>query len=387
MEAQAATSDRPTVLGVERVNNPHILPIFAALIDRPEIDFLGCVLQPQVPWRVALGWPELPEDAPFLQPWRSPDKLRRYFERARSADLVIWPGLKHPRGIRLIRSRLKRGKLNMIWAERFILRRRRSWWQRCARREAIRLVNHPDIHLMTMGDGAQLDYRQYGATKWQAWQFGYAVQPRPTLDHDLEPASDGAMRLLFAGELCRRKGVDLLLAALGSTKLRNHAWRLTVVGDGDQRSNLEDQTADLNLTDKVRFVGVIPREGVDRHFSESDIVVLPSRFDGWGAVINEGMEHGLAVIASDAVGAGPLLIADGVNGFVFASEDVDALADRLARLVSDRTLCAAMRRASRSRIEQFRPAESAKRVAALCRGLTGHGPMPHYEEGLCMPLS
>lgn len=377
----------PSIFGIERVNNPHILPIFQALSDRSDIRFTGSVLLPQAETRVALGWPELPQDAPFLQPWRSPDELRRYFERARSADLVIWPGLKHPKGIRLIRSRLKRGKLNMIWAERFILRRRRSWWQRCARRQAIRRVNHPDIHLMTMGDGAQRDYRQYGATKWQAWQFGYAVQPHPSLDHDLEPAPNGAMRLLFAGELCRRKAVDVLLAALGRATLRDHSWNLTVVGDGDQRSKLQEQAADLNLSDKVRFLGVIPREAVDRHFSESDIVILPSRFDGWGAIINEGMEHGLAVIASDAVGAGPLLIADGVNGFVFANEDVDALADRLARLVSDRALCASMRRASRSRIEQFRPAESAKRVAALCRGLTGHGPMPNYEEGLCMALS
>ncbi|MCH7720604.1 MAG: glycosyltransferase [Planctomycetes bacterium] len=377
----------PSIFGIERVNNPHILPIFQALSDRPDIRFTGCVLLPQAATRVALGWPELPEDATLLQPWRGADELRRYFELARSADVVIWPGLRHLKGIRLIRSRLKRGKLNMIWAERFILRRRRSWLQRCARRQAIRRVNHPDIHLMTMGDGAQLDYRQYGATKWQAWQFGYAVQPHPTLDHDLEPAPDGAMRLLFAGELCHRKAVDVLLAALGRATLRDHSWNLTVVGDGDQRSNLEEQAADLNLTDKVRFLGVIPREAVDRHFSESDIVVLPSRFDGWGAIINEGMEHGLAVIASDAVGAGPLLIADGVNGFVFANEDVAALADRLARLLSDRALCASMRRASRSRIEQFRPAESAQRVAALCRGLTGHGPMPHYEEGLCMPLS
>ena len=384
---KSVMTGRPIVLGVERVNNPHILPIFEALYDRPEILFTGCVLQPQVSWRVALGWPELPADAPFLQPWRSPDKLRRYHELARSADVVIWPGLKHPRAIRMIRHRLRTGKLNIIWAERFIPSRHRSRLERCGIRLMVRAVNSTDVHLMTMGCGADTDYRLFGATRWQAWQFGYAVRPRVKLDHDLAAAPDGKMRLLFVGTLGRHKAIDILLAALGRAPLADKAWVLTIVGDGEERSALESLATELNIAGKVRFLGVVPHEIVDRYFSESDIVVLPSRYDGWGAVINEGMEHGLAVVASDAVGAGPLLIADGVNGFVFPSEDVDALTDRLVRLVSDRSLCASMRRASRSRIEQFRPAESAKRVAALCRGLTGHGPMPNYEEGLCMALS
>ena len=387
MGTQTTTSDRPTVLGVERVNNPHILPIFEALYDRPEISFTGCVLESQPSWRVALGWPELPADTPFLQPLRSPDELQRYHELARSADVVIWPGLKHSRAIRMIRHRLRRKKLNVIWAERFIQRRRRSRLERWAMRMTVWAVNNRQVHLMTMGDGAEVDYRRFGASRWNAWRFGYAVEPRMTLDHGLEAAPHGVMRLLFAGELCRRKGVDILLRALARAKLADDVWALTVVGDGDERSALESLAAELNIASRVRFLGVVPREKVDRYFAESDIVVLPSRFDGWGAIINEGMEHGLAVIASDAVGAGPLLVADGVNGFVFPNEDVDALADRLTRLVSDRALCASMRRASRSRIELFRPAESAKRVAALCRGLTGHGPMPNYEEGLCTALS
>ena len=387
MGATAPASDRPTVLGVERVNNPHVLPLFEALARRPDIDFQGCVLEPQVPWRVALGWPELPDDGTYLLPWKSPDQRRRYVERARSADVVIWPGLKHPRGIRLIRHRLRRGQLNVIWAERFIRRRDRSWLERWAMRVTIMAVNDRRVHLMTMGDGAESDYRRYGATRWRAWRFGYAVRPRMTLDHRLDPAPGGTLRLLFVGELCRRKAVDTLLMALGRAELASSDWALTIVGDGVERSALQAMAGGLGIADRVRFLGVVPRDRVDGHFADSDILVLPSRFDGWGAVINEGMEHGLAVVASDAVGAVPLLLDDGVNGFVFPAEDVDALSDRLHRLVRDTALCGSMRRASRTRIEPFRPAESAGRVAALLRGLTGCGPMPGYEEGLCVALS
>jgi len=378
---------KPTVLGIERCNNPHIIPIFDELGRRSDLEFTGCVLQPLTPQRVALGWPEIDENAPYLQLWRGPAQRARYFRLARSADVVIWPGLKHPRGIRTILKRILRRKLNILWAERFALRRRRPWYEYIAMRLAVRMVNSTMVHLMTMGHGADVDYRRFGATRWINWEFGYAIEPVPVLDHDLQAAPDGVLRLLFAGELCERKGVDLLLRALGTSGIAAESWKLAVVGGGPDRGVLERLARNLGIADRVDFAGVVDRNRMGTVYGGADVLVLPSRFDGWGAVLNEAMEHGLAIVASDAVGAAHTLVEKQVNGFVFPSEDVDALAACLDRLANEPGLCAAMRRASRERIEQFRPAEAARRLAALCRGLTGRGPMPHYETGLCRALS
>ncbi len=379
-QGPSGLSSKPTVLGVERINNPHILPIFDELYRRPEIDFTGCVLAPLDPPRVALGWPEMDASAPYIQPWRGPEQRARYHQLAREADVVIWPGLKHPHGLRMILGRNLRKKINVIWAERFQGRRRRSWLEYQAMRMSVRLVNSTNIHLMTMGENADKEYRAFGATRWNMWRFGYAVRPVIDLDHDLTPAPSGEWRLLFVSGLTRRKGLDILLQALARPSLVGLAWRLQVVGDGPERSALAAMTAELGLADKVNFAGRVGRDHIDAYYRQADILILPSRFDGWGATVNEGMEHGLAIVASDAVGCAYMLIREGENGFVFPNENVEALAQYLRRLLTDPGLCAAMRQAARKRIERFRPAEAARRFAAICRGLTGYDPMPHFQD-------
>lgn len=377
---QPAKSSRPIVLGVERINNPHIIPIFDELYRRPEIDFTGCVLEPLDPPRVALGWPEMDDSAPYIQPWRNPEQRARYHRLAREADIVIWPGLKHPRGLRMIIGRNLRKKINVIWAERFRGRRRRSWLEYQAMRLTVRLVNSGNMHLMTMGENADTEYRSFGATRWNMWRFGYAVRPVSDQDLDLTPAPGGHWRLLFVSGLTGRKGLDILLRALARPELIDLPWRLQVVGDGPEREALTALAAYLGIADKVNFAGRVGRDDIDVYYREADILLLPSRFDGWGATVNEGMEYGLAVVASDAVGCSYLLIEPGENGFVFPAENVEALAERLVRLLTEPGLCAAMRQASRRRIERFRPAEVARRFAAICRGLTGHDPIPDFRD-------
>lgn len=378
--------DGPVVLGVERVNNPHILPIFDELRLQPGIRFTGCVLEPLKPWRVEIGWPELAEDAPYLQPFRRARDQARYLELAESADIVIWPGIKFANSIRLITNRSRRGKLNVIWAESFTHKHRHRWYQRLAFRAVIKLLNSRRVHLMTMGAGAETDYRNYGASKWTCWQFGYAVSPIPNLQHDLHSATDNDLRILFVGALRNIKGVDVLLRALADRSRVRDTWKLKLVGQGVRRDALTELAANLGIASKVEFAGAVPRDQIHDVYANADVLVLPSRFDGWGAVINEAMEHGLAVIASDAVGCARVLIEPGVNGFVFPSEDHETLAEYIGRLTSDTNLCASMRKASRRRIREFRPLAAAERSAKLFRGLTGYEPLPHFTEGYCAAL-
>ena len=73
-----------------------------------------------------------------------------------------------------------------------------------------------------------------------------------------------------------------------------------------------------------------------------DVFVLPSEREPWGLVVNEAMNAGKPVIVSDRVGAGPDLIDDSVNGFIYPARDVAALADRLRRLLENHEHRAAM---------------------------------------------
>ena len=90
--------------------------------------------------------------------------------------------------------------------------------------------------------------------------------------------------------------------------------------------------------------------------------VLPSAWEPWGFVLNEGMEFGLPLIVSGAVGAGPDLVRQGENGFVFPTGSVNVLAEKLEVLIRDEALRKKMGEASRKIIEDFSPENWAKGV-------------------------
>jgi glycosyltransferase involved in cell wall biosynthesis len=100
-----------------------------------------------------------------------------------------------------------------------------------------------------------------------------------------------------------------------------------------------------------------------------DVFVLPSRGPGetWGLAINEAMACGRAVVASTKVGCAPDLIEDGTNGFVFESENEEALAETLQLLVDRPDLRARMGAASARRIEDWSLDEAARRLVCAVR--------------------
>jgi len=101
----------------------------------------------------------------------------------------------------------------------------------------------------------------------------------------------------------------------------------------------------------VRFAGFRNQSALPAFYDLCDVFVLPSRLEPWGLVINEVMNAGRAVIASDEVGGAIDLVRDGENGFVFPAGDVAALADRLRRILGDPALCRNMGERSRVLID------------------------------------
>ncbi|MGH9904076.1 MAG: glycosyltransferase, partial [Pyrinomonadaceae bacterium] len=91
-------------------------------------------------------------------------------------------------------------------------------------------------------------------------------------------------------------------------------------------ASLHAEVEALNLSERVVFEGVIPADKIPARLAAADLLVLPSRWDGWGLVVNEAFAAGVPVIVSDCCGAADL-IDHGVNGYVFRSERVNELRD------------------------------------------------------------
>jgi glycosyltransferase involved in cell wall biosynthesis len=146
--------------------------------------------------------------------------------------------------------------------------------------------------------------------------------------------------VIFVGRLVHQKGFDILISALASLSPRQIRFRLTVVGDGENRAQYESLVSEKGLADSVHWSGWLPLECLAEIYRQHDILVLPSRFEGMASVTLQALASGCVVISTDVFGAADA-IQDGMNGFVIPKDDEVALADALTKL-ADRAVLARM---------------------------------------------
>ena len=182
--------------------------------------------------------------------------------------------------------------------------------------------------VLAMGRNGVRWYRECGWPQGRIFSSAYITELPRMEDSDCGRGLDDRFEIIFVGQLISRKGVDILLSALG--RIGNKNWRLTVVGDGPLRSEYEAIAQRIGVDLRTQFLGALPNQQTLDLIASSDLLVLPSRFDGWGAVINESLMRGVPAICSDYCGASDLLM-ERWRGEVFPAEDPDALGVALCR--------------------------------------------------------
>lgn len=130
---------------------------------------------------------------------------------------------------------------------------------------------------------------------------------------------------LFVGRLVEVKGLDILIAAFSKVHKKNNHIRLILVGDGERKESLISLTRCFGLEDAIFFTGQKMEEELFAWYQLGQVFILPSRFEPFGAVVNEALVCGCKVIVSNQVGASCLV--DNENGCVFKSENENELAD------------------------------------------------------------
>jgi len=145
--------------------------------------------------------------------------------------------------------------------------------------------------------------------------------------------------ILYLGRIEEGKGVQYLIHAFADA--RPDKAVLVIAGDGSRKSSLQEEAHALGIDSQVRFVGYVPPPQTLPLLSASYVMVLPSITtprgkELWGLVVNEAMNQGLPVIATEAVGAAVGgLVQDGVNGFVVPERDSAALARALREILDN----------------------------------------------------
>jgi glycosyltransferase involved in cell wall biosynthesis len=155
-------------------------------------------------------------------------------------------------------------------------------------------------------------------------------------DSQEEIKSDGKT-ILSIGRLDSWKGFHCLIEITKDLLQEIPNLKLLIIGEGDERKNLEFKIKKLGLGDKVKLVGRVSHEEIPLFFKKSDIFILNSAQEGFAHVILESMQLGVPVITTNE-GGNPELIEDGVNGILVEYNNKEQLKKAIIKLINDKNL-------------------------------------------------
>ena len=177
------------------------------------------------------------------------------------------------------------------------------------------------------------------------------------------------IKILYIGSLISRKGVRKLLEAASILKDQGFSdFTLILIGDGDERSDLESFVKSSGLKSHTIFTGWLNHSEIGNYLKVSDIFVLPSFEDTWGAVLLEAMAFGKPVVCSKMAGSSEVVV-EGINGFIFDPYDSSQLADKLSSFFENPDSISTMGEQSKAIISSYSTKDVAHFFSELSQSL------------------
>jgi glycosyltransferase involved in cell wall biosynthesis len=177
---------------------------------------------------------------------------------------------------------------------------------------------------------------------------------------------------LFAGAITSYKGIRDLLEAVQKARDSMQTAKVRIIGDGDLMDECQKKVKEEQLDDTISFLGYVSEEEKIRLFRTSDVFVLPSHMDAFPVAILEAMSAGMPVV-STMVGGIPSIVHEGETGFLVPPGDINALSQRMIRLIEDPDLREKMgQRAAKYVSENFDVELVARRLNELLESVV-HG--------------
>jgi glycosyltransferase involved in cell wall biosynthesis len=258
--------------------------------------------------------------------WKSTDIRHQAIESTRAhesmhaADVVVFNYYRHPYAERLIGERAGLRAPWCFWGERPGFHQP-AWAGRLLRKWKLSKLHASPAPIWGIGKFAVDEYRREFGVQRPYFNLPYFSDLKRFEGSERRERAERTF--LFSGSLIHRKGVDLLAAAFVEIAREFSNVRLRVIGDGELRESVEQTLRPVR--ERVEFVGFTDWDQLPQAYASADVLCVPSRYDGWGLVVPEGLASGLPVIATDRMGAALEFVETARNGWLIAAGDQDAL--------------------------------------------------------------
>ena len=245
------------------------------------------------------------------------------------------------------------------------------------------------IYLLCASAYTAADYASFGLFHNRCYQWGYFPEAIRYLSIDDLIGCKANATILWCGRFLNWKHPDDVIKVGKKLRDAGYHFKIEMIGTGELEQQLKQQASETGLLEtSIRFLGSMSPEAVRRHMENASIYLFTSdRQEGWGAVLNEAMNSGCAVVASDAAGATPYLVNDGVNGSVYHSGNIQELYEKVRQLLENTTMQYSFGKAAYQTITELWNAEvAAKRFLQLSQALlNGTDTSGLFANGPCSP--
>lgn len=326
----------------QRIISPHMVWV-AVMLARQGYSVTYVTEQEMTADRLALGWKAPEAHGIRLEIASTASRVRELASSAPADAMHICQGIR-ANGLVGVAQAMLAGLGRSQWTimETIDDSGLRGGLKRMLYRYRLRKVGREIEGVLAIGARTPDWVRQRGVDPERIYPFAYFL---PEVGHgEVLPRGDHAFRVLFVGQFIRLKRLDLLIDAL--VALENVAVELVVAGSGPLERELRSMAERKLGAARVHWLGRLDMAEIPTAMAAADCLVLPSRHDGWGAVVSEALLAGTQAVCSDACGAAAVVAASRVGG-VFASGDVNALADVLSDVVQEGALDGGRRAAIR----------------------------------------
>lgn len=285
----------------------------------------------------------------------------------------------------LVRSRLEKGKTVFKYSER-VFKDGYNYLKWLPRLFTYRKKygRYKSLYLLAASAFACADFNMHGVFIGKSYKWGYFPE---TKHYDIGQLLSGKAEhtLLWCGRLIDWKHPELAVEVARRLKAENYSFHLEMIGTGALKEQVLTGIAESGLEDCVSLIDSLTPDGVRTHMEKAQIFIATSDFhEGWGAVLNESMNSGCAVVASHAIGSVPFLIRHGENGLVYRNGHADDLYQKVKALLDCSKERERISEAAYRTITDLWNAEvAAERFVLLSEEIEKHGYCDLFEDGPC----
>ena len=299
------------------------------------------------------------------------------------ADVVIYGSVPYS----LLTKRLNEGKLTIKYSERIYKMGcpiHKLPWHFILNSKKYR--RYKNLYLLCASAFTAADFAKTFTFINKTYKWGYFPKTHRYDSVDTLMQQKKPTFILWVARFLELKHPEHVIEVARRLKAENFDFQIQMVGMGPLWDTIAQQIKEYDLQDQVQLVGAVPADEVRKYMDDASIFLFASdRNEGWGAVLNEAMNSGCAVVASNAIGAVPFLIKDGENGLCYKSCDVDDLYNKVKYLLEHAEYRNTIgRKAYETIITLWNAETAAQRLIHLCEKLLQGEKHPYlYEDGPC----